>query len=107
MKDQVPQQRDKPSAPEPLHHLINAALDAIKRARAAWFVKILITIVFGVAVFNAVLSWNHGQITRRAELVELRCVSLSVAPNQRLALPGGATGGMIAHLASSDQGIVL
>lgn len=60
-------ERTAPSSPL-LDHLIDAALDAIKRARAAWLLGVIITFVFGVAVFNAVLSWNDSQIERRAML---------------------------------------
>jgi hypothetical protein len=51
-----------------LDHFIEAALDAIKRARAAWLLGIIIVFIFGGAVFNATLSWNDDQITRRASL---------------------------------------
>lgn len=51
-----------------LDHLVDAALDAIKRARAALMLGMVIVFVFGVAVFNATLSWNKGQIERRSKL---------------------------------------
>ena len=51
-----------------LDHLIDAALDAVKRARAVWMLGMVIVFVFGVAIFNAALSWNKGQIERRSKL---------------------------------------
>lgn len=51
-----------------LDHLIDATLDAIKRARAALMLGMVIVFVFGVTIFNAELSWNKGQIERRAKL---------------------------------------
>jgi hypothetical protein len=50
---------------ELLDHLIDAALDAIKRARAALMLGMIIVFVFGVAIFNATLSWNQSQVERR------------------------------------------
>lgn len=53
---------------ELLYHFIEAALDAIKRARATWLLGVIIVFVFGVSVFNATFSWNDEQIERRAKL---------------------------------------